>query len=77
MARRAAVVKAKYEAPKCSVCGQNYKNYKYFPGGKMIRHICNCNQNLLDEETERIRKKYTDKMNSPDYKGMKLIEFRG
>ena len=67
----------KKEAPKCEVCGQTYKHYKIFPSKKMIKQICNCNQNLLDIEAEKINQKYLNKMNSPDYKGVKILEFKG
>lgn len=62
----------KYKAPKCSVCGVVYKHHKFI-GGRMIKNICNCNQNLLDEETNRIIQAQKAREESPDYKGARTL----
>ena len=60
----------------CSKCNQLYKNYKFI-GGRMIRHICKCNEHLLEEESNRIRENRKQKeLNRPIKCGqIKLIKY--
>ena len=46
--------KHKKEPEKCTVCDTNYKNIKILYG-EMVKHICKCNEYLVEEALERLR----------------------
>lgn len=67
----------KKEQPKCTVCGQVYKCYQIYPKKRMIKHICKCNENILNEIAEELKKRQKEKIdNNPNYKGVRVIEFK-